>query len=71
MFSQIEIEMARDRISRKELAHKTGIRYDTLLYKLKGTVEFTRPEMLKIQSAFSVHVPLEELFATDDDQKTA
>ena len=46
--------MARDRISKKGLANKTGIKYDTLLYKLKGTAEFTRPEMLKIQSALAI-----------------
>ena len=69
MFNQIEIEMARDRISKKGLANKTGIKYDTLLYKLKGTAEFTRPEMLKIQSAFSNRVPLEELFSTDNERE--
>lgn len=65
MFNQIEIEMARDRISKKDLSQKAGIKYDTLLYKLKGSAEFTRPEMLKIQAAFSNHIPLEELFTTD------
>ena len=71
MFRQISIEMARDGISKKALAKKTGIKYDTLLYKLNGSVEFTRPEMLKIQKAFNNRLSLEELFSSDDDPKTA
>lgn len=66
MFSGIDIERARDKMSIKKLAEKTGIKYDAMLCKLNGKTEFTRSEMLKVQRAFSKYVPLEELFFEDE-----
>jgi transcriptional regulator with XRE-family HTH domain len=71
MFTQIDVERAKNRLSIKKLAAASGMKYDTLLSKLNGHTEFTRKEMLSIQAAFSEKVPLEELFATDDDLKSA
>lgn len=67
MFTRIDIERARDKLTIKQLAVKSGIKYDALLCKLNGKTEFTRSEMLKIQHAFSAYVPLEELFSALDD----
>lgn len=68
MFTEIDIERARDKLSIKGLSEKTGMCYYTLLAKLKGESEFTRSEMLKIQNAFSRKVPLEILFQSDNDE---
>lgn len=67
MFTRIDVERAKAHLSIKGLAVKTGIKYDTLLMKLNGRTEFTRTEMLKIQSAFQERVPLEELFEANND----
>ena len=67
MFVGINIERARDGLSIKELAEKSKIKYDTLLCKLNGKSEFTRSEMLDIQKVFSKRIPLDELFATEDE----
>lgn len=62
MFIRINIERARNRMSVKDLAAASGIKYATLLPKLNGKSEFTLSEMLKVQSAFPDRVPLEVLF---------
>ncbi len=67
MFVEIDVARAREHISIKELAIRTGIKYTTLLDKLNGRSEFTRIEMLKIQKAFSTKVPLDQLFYTEDE----
>ncbi len=71
MFTQIDIERAKAKISIKGLAMAAGMKYDTLLSKLNGRTEFTRKEMLSVQAAFPEKVPLEELFAIDTGQKSA
>lgn len=67
MFTRINIERARDKLTIKQLAEKSNIKYDALLCKLNGKTEFTRSEMLKIQRAFANYVPLEELFSVVDE----
>ena len=62
MFRSISAEMARDGLSAKELAARSGIKYDTLLKKLNGKSEFTRREMLSIQATFSQRLSLDYLF---------
>lgn len=71
MFTRINIERARDKLSIKQLAEKTGIKYDAMLCKLNGKTEFTRSEMLKIQRAFTERVSLEELFSVETDRDRA
>lgn len=65
MFTTINMELARERMSVKDLATKAGIKYSTLLSKMNGHSEFNRSEMLRIQSAFDRKVPLEVLFNFD------
>lgn len=71
MFLRIDIERAKSKMSIKDLARATGIKYDTLLTKLNGKTEFTRIEMLKIQSVFKEKIALEELFSITNDLKSA
>lgn len=71
MFTRIDIERARDKLTIKQLAEKTGIKYDAMLCKLNGKTEFTRSEMLKIQDTFVQRVPLEELFSTEENRDKA
>jgi hypothetical protein len=59
--------MATERITRKKLSEKIGMRYITLQNKLLGRTEFTREEMFAIQNVFSRKIPLEELFAKSTD----
>jgi len=69
MFVRIDIERARQRMSIKDLAIKCEIKYETMLMKLNGRSEFTRGEMLKVQSAFPGKISLEDLF--DAGEKNA
>lgn len=68
MFTQIDIERARNKWSIKDLAAKTGITYTTLLSKLNGQSEFTLSEMFRIQAAFNPKIPLETLFKADKER---
>lgn len=70
MFVAIDVERAKEKMSKKDLAYKSGIEYMTLLSKLNGKTEFTRSEMLKIQNAFQQHVPLDILFSESDDPES-
>jgi hypothetical protein len=71
LFIGIDVERAKARLTIKDLAVAAGMKYDTLLSKLNGRTEFTRKEMLNIQAVFPEKVPLEDLFATDTDQRSA
>lgn len=70
MFERISIERARDSLTIKALAKKANMRYETLLAKLGGHSEFTRSEMLRLQRAFSLRVPLDELFVSKNENNT-
>ena len=62
MFNRIDVECARDQITKKQLAEKADMKYDALLNKLKGKTEFTLSEMLRVQRAFKHRISLEDLF---------
>lgn len=52
MFSNLNAEMARKKLTIKSLAAKTGINYDSLKNKMSGTTEFKRSEMIAIKKEF-------------------
>lgn len=64
MFPNLNAEMARQGWTRKDLANKTGIRYQTLNEKLNGKRPFTFPETVKIKNALSTELTLEQIFLT-------
>ncbi len=52
MFSNLNAEMARNKLTIKALAEKTGITYESLKNKMCGTTEFKRSEMISIKKVF-------------------
>ncbi len=64
MFTELNVEMARAGMTAKDLSAKTGIKYDTLLNKLRGDTDFNRAEMFKIKNTCFPTRQIDELFAT-------
>lgn len=63
--------LTENRMTKKDLSRKSGIKYDTMLCKLRGENDFTRSEMFQIKSAFGCKIPLDEIFISDFDGKGA
>lgn len=62
MYPNLNAEMARLGITRKELAQKINMAEATLSFKMNGKTKFTFDEILKIKEMLGVDIPLEELF---------
>ena len=62
MFNNLNAELARKGWNIKDLAVRTGIKYESLKNKMSGNTEFKRNEMLLIKREFPDH-SLEYLFS--------
>ena len=62
MYPNIKAELARKDMTMVDLSNATGIRYQTLVSKLKGNYQVTIPEAISIKQALRVDMPLEVLF---------
>jgi hypothetical protein len=58
--------MLKSRISRRDLAKKLTVSYQTLTNKLNRTTQFTRDEMYSIKQILNTDVSLEELFELEE-----
>lgn len=65
MYPNLEAEMARRKITRKQMANFLGITPTTLGFKLNGEAKLSLPECLKIKKYLNVQMDVEELFKTD------
>lgn len=65
MFSNLEAEMARNKLNIKSLSRRTGINYESLKNKMSGTTEFKRREMILIKKEFP-NCSLDYLFQTNE-----
>ena len=63
MFPNVRAEMARRYLTVEDLSNLSGIKYSTLSQKLSGSRPLTLDEAVRIKTALSVEIPLEELFA--------
>jgi hypothetical protein len=66
MYVNLECEMLKSRISRRDLANKLTVSYQTLTNKLNRTTQFTRDEMYSIKQILNTDVSLEELFELEE-----
>lgn len=66
MFPNLNAEIARANLTKKELSNKVGIPYDTLKYKLSGKSDFKRSEMFLIRDTICPNCTLEYLFKKED-----
>lgn len=64
MYKNLNAELARASITRKELAEIIDIPYSTLLDKLSGRTQLTFGEARKIKKALNLTAPLDEIFLT-------
>ena len=64
MFNNLNVEMARRKMSIKALAEATGIGYESMKNKMSGATEFKRSEMIQIKKEFP-ECTLDYLFATE------
>lgn len=64
MFSNLSAEMARNKLTIKALAEKTGINYESLKNKMSGVTEFKRSEMISVKKEFP-ECNLDYLFESD------
>lgn len=62
MFPQIDLELVKAKMSRKDLSAKTGIAYNTLLLKLTGKTIITLDESFAIKKALGSKLSIETLF---------
>lgn len=65
MYPNLEAELGRKKISKKELAKLTGIRYNTLCDKCLEKYGFTLDEAVTVRKALGNPMPIEELFAKE------
>lgn len=69
MFSNLNAEMAREKLTIKSLAEISGINYESLKLKLRGVTEFKLCEMIAIKRKVFPDKTLDYLFQTDDPDK--
>jgi DNA-binding XRE family transcriptional regulator len=67
LFRNLEAEMARQRITKGDLAKFLGVRYATVVDKTKGRSRFYYEECLSIKKHFFPDCELEYLFAVDQE----
>lgn len=62
MYKRIEAQIVLSGISKRELAKRVGISYNTLNIKLSGKSAFSLDEAIKIKKEIEANEPIEELF---------
>jgi len=62
MFRNLEAEIIRKNLNKRELAAQCGMSYNTFLLKLKGRTYFTLDEALRIKEILVSAEPVEILF---------
>lgn len=63
MYPNLEAELARKKMSKKDLAEITDIRYNTLCEKCLGKYGFTLDEAITVSKALGNPMAIEQLFA--------
>lgn len=66
MFRNLEAELVRRNIKKSEVAQTLGVTPSTLSVKLSGKSPINLTEVLKIKEMLGVDIPVEVLFATDE-----
>lgn len=62
MYPEIDIELVKGKMTRKDLSIKTGIAYNSLLLKLTGKTIITLDESFAIKKALNSKLSIEKLF---------
>lgn len=67
MFPNLNAELARNRMTIKNLSDLTEIPYETLKGKMSGKTEFKLSEMISIKRKVFPNLSTDYLFQTEDD----
>lgn len=62
IYPNVELELTKNRMIRKELGAKVGMTQTLIGYKLNGKSEISFKEAMKIKNALNSNLTLEELF---------
>lgn len=62
MYRNLEAEMAREGISRKDVSKCLGLRYATVIDKMKGRTQFSIFEAFKLKDQYFPCLSIEYLF---------
>lgn len=65
-YVNLEAEIARKGLSKKEIAETLGVRLATVYDKLKGKYPFTLDEAFKMRNTYFPEFTLEYLFYTEE-----
>lgn len=65
MFVNLNAELARNKLTMKDLAKRTGMNYESLKNKMSGATEFKRSEMIAIKKEFP-SCSLDYLFLSEE-----
>lgn len=71
MYRNLEAEMTRQSVTKKDIADCLGVGYGTILVKFQGKYRFYFDEAMKIKENFFPDCSLEYLFNFDVQQKAA
>lgn len=71
MYTNLEAEIVRKKLSKEIIANAIGKTYNTFTLKLNGKYSFTYDEALIIQETFFPECDIKYLFKKDDDDRTA
>lgn len=71
MYPNLNAELARRGLSRRELAAQIGRTPGTLSLKLSGKATLTLPEAARIKEVLGSTLPLEILFSSEADRNSA
>ncbi len=66
MYRNLEAEMARNKVTRRNLADTLGVRYATVIEKLNGKYPFKLDEAFAIKQNFFPNLSMEYLFESDE-----
>ncbi len=70
MFPNLNAELARKRLTIKDLSDITGIKYDSLKNKMSGVTEFKRNEMFLIKTKAFPNLKIDYLFEEVQKQQS-
>lgn len=68
MYRNLEAEMVRRNINRKDVAEFLNVRYGTVVDKLSGKYQFKLDEALNIKQKLFPELSIEYLFKSDEAQ---
>lgn len=62
MYPQVNVELAKANMNRRDLANAIGMPYNTLLMKLAGKTIITLDEAMEIKDKLKSELPVEVIF---------